>query len=175
MTSRKRQIHASDHEVRKWGSEAHNYLAPHNANQAPLDPREINVKWCPESIEPADLDRCPAHLHVALDEVERGDGHVGEPAAGDPSGRAGGVERRRVELDLLLGRLDRDGRTATSSSRGRGRGGDGDGEARGGGGEGARRGGGVEEAREERLAGAVGERHRRREIRKIRLSRGGAL
>jgi hypothetical protein len=98
---------------------------------------------------------------------------VGEPAAGDPSGRAGGVERRRVELDLLLGRLDRGRRAATSCSCGRGRGGDGDGEARGGGGEGARRGGGgVEEAREERLAGAVEERHRRREIRKIRPSRG---
>jgi hypothetical protein len=90
---------------------------------------------------------------------------VGEPAAGDPSGGAGGVERRRVHLDLLLGRLDRDRRAG-----GRGRGGDG--EARGASGEGAR-GGGVEEAREERLAGAVGERHRRRDVRRVRrLSRG---
>ena len=112
----------------------------------------------------------PTHLHVALDEVERRDGHVGEPAAGDPSGRAGGVERRRVHLDLLPGRLDREGRAACYSSRGRRRGGDG--EARGAAGEGARR-GGVEEAREERLAGAVGERHRRRETRRARrLSRG---
>jgi hypothetical protein len=83
---------------------------------------------------------------------------VGEAAAGDPSGGAGGVERRRVHLDLLLGRLDRDRR----AGRGRGRGGDGE-----------ARGGGVEEAREERLAGAVGERHRRREIRRVpRISRG---
>jgi hypothetical protein len=82
---------------------------------------------------------------------------VGEPAAGDPSGGAGGVERRRVHLDLLLGRLDRDRRAG-----GRGRGGDGE-----------ARGGGVEEAREERLAGAVGERHRRRDVRRVRrLSRG---
>jgi hypothetical protein len=44
------------------------------------------------------------HLHVALDEVERGNHHVGEPVARDASGRAGGVERRRVHLDLLLGR-----------------------------------------------------------------------
>jgi hypothetical protein len=48
------------------------------------------------------------HLHVALDEVERGDHHVGKPAAGDASGRAGGIERRRVHLNLLLGRLDRE-------------------------------------------------------------------
>jgi len=96
---------------------------------------------------------------------------VGEPAAGDSSGGAGGVEGRRVHLDLLVGRLDRERHAASCSSRGRRRGGDR--EARGGacGGEGARR-GGVEEAREERLAGAVGERHRRQEIRKIRLSRG---
>jgi len=114
----------------------------------------------------------PAHLHVALDEVERRDGHVGEPAAGDSSGCAGCVEGRRVHLDLLAGRLDRERHAASCSSRGRRRGRDR--EARGGGacgGEGARR-GAVEEAREERLAGAVGERHRRREIRKIRLSRG---
>jgi hypothetical protein len=88
--------------------------------------------------------RLPAHLHVALDKIERGDDRVGEPAAGDPSGGAGGVERRRVHLDLLLGRLDRDRR----AGRGRGRGRSGDGEARGASGEGAR-GGGVEEAREE--------------------------
>jgi hypothetical protein len=98
---------------------------------------------------------------------------VGEPAAGDPSGGAGGVERRRVHLDLLLGRLDRDRHAGRPSGRGRGQGGDG--EARGasaGDGEGAR-GGGVEEAREERLAGAVRERHRRREIRRVlRISRG---
>jgi hypothetical protein len=113
----------------------------------------------------------PAHLHIALDEVERRDGHVGEPAAGDSSGSAGGIEGRRVHLDLLLGRLDRERHAASCSSRGRRRGGDR--EARGGscGSERARR-GAVEEAREERLAGAVGERHRHREIRKIRLSRG---
>jgi hypothetical protein len=112
----------------------------------------------------------PAHLHVAFDEVERRDGHVGEAAAGDSSDGAGGIEGRRVHLDLLVGRLDRERHGASCSSRGRRRGGGM--EARGGacGGEGARR-GGVEEAREERLAGAVGERHRRREIRKIRLPR----
>lgn len=30
-------------------------------------------------------------LHVAFDEVERGDGRMGEATAGDPSGGAGGV------------------------------------------------------------------------------------
>ena len=98
------------------------------------------------------------HLHVALDEVERRDGHVGEPAAGDASGRAGGVERRRVHLDLLLGRLDRERRRARTPRCRGGRGGE-----AGGAGEGPRRRRGVEEAREERLAGQVGERHCRRD------------
>lgn len=83
----------------------------------------------------------PAHLHVAFDEVERRDGHVGEAAAGDSSGGAGGIEGRRVHLDLLVGRLDRERHGASCSSRGRRRGGGM--EARGGacGGKGARRGG----------------------------------
>jgi hypothetical protein len=133
------------------------------------DPHEISKKgsWSTGGHRSRPL---PAHLHVAFDEVERRDGHVGEAAAGDSSGGAGGIEGRRVHLDLLVGRLDRERHGASCSSRGRSRGGGM--EARGGacGGEGARR-GGVEEAREERLAGAVGERHRRREIRKIRLPR----
>ena len=83
---------------------------------------------------------------------------MGEPAAGDASGRAGGVERRRVHLDLLLGRLDRERRRARAPRRRGGRGGE-----AGGAGEGPRRRRGVEEAREERLAGQVGERHSRRD------------
>lgn len=91
---------------------------------------------------------------------------MGEPAAGDPTGSAGGVERRRVHLDLLPGSLDRDGRAAPDGTRSRGSWGHRGGEAGGAGGEGPRGGGGVEEAREERLAGAVGERHRRRRRRR---------
>jgi hypothetical protein len=83
----------------------------------------------------------PAHLHVAFDEVERCDGHVGEAAAGDSSGGAGGIEGRRVHPYLLVGRLDRERHGASCSSRGRRWGGGM--EARGGacGGKGARRGG----------------------------------
>lgn len=40
-------------------------------------------------------------LHIALDKIERGDGHVSETAAKDSSCRTGGVEGRRVHLDLL--------------------------------------------------------------------------
>ena len=83
---------------------------------------------------------------------------MGEPAAGDASGRAGGVERRRVHLDLLLGRLDRERRRARTPRCRGGRGGE-----AGGAGEGPRRRRGIEEAREERLAGQVGERHCRRD------------
>ena len=42
-------------------------------------------------------------LHIAFDKVERSDGHVSETAAEDPTGRAGGVEGRRVHLDPLSG------------------------------------------------------------------------
>lgn len=42
-------------------------------------------------------------LHIAFDKVERSDGHVSETTAEDPTGRAGGVEGRRVHLDLHAG------------------------------------------------------------------------
>jgi len=104
------------------------------------DPHEISKKssWSTGGHRSRPL---PAHLHVAFDEVERRDGHVGEAAAGDSSGGAGGIEGRRVHLDLLVGRLDRERHGASCSSRGRRWGGGM--EARGGacGGKGARRGG----------------------------------
>jgi len=73
---------------------------------------------------------------------------VSEPAAGDASGRAGGVERWRVHLDLLIGCLDRERQGATSRyARGRGRRRGGRGGKAGGACEGPRRRRGVEEAR----------------------------
>lgn len=44
-----------------------------------------------------------SHLHIAFDKVERSDGRVSETAAEDPAGRAGGVEGRRVHLNLFSG------------------------------------------------------------------------
>lgn len=85
---------------------------------------------------------------------------MGEPAAEDPSGGAGSVERRRVHLDLrlLARRLDHHGSAVDKSGSGARvrvsaqdplqaevpRGGEG---------------GGVEEAREEGLTRAFGDRH----------------
>ena len=39
-------------------------------------------------------------LHIALDEIDRSDGHVSETIAENTAGSTGGVEGRRVHLDL---------------------------------------------------------------------------
>jgi hypothetical protein len=39
-------------------------------------------------------------LHIALDKVERSDGRVSETTAENTSGSTGGVEGRRIHLDL---------------------------------------------------------------------------
>lgn len=98
-----------------------------------------------------------SHLHVALDEIERRDGHVREPAAGDAAGRARGVEGRRVHLNLprRLSRRARPHRRPRQRRRGdptytHGCGGR----------ERRRRGGGrgrVQEAGQQRLARALGD------------------
>lgn len=44
------------------------------------------------------------YLHVALDQIEWGHRHVGQAAAEDPAGGAGGVVRRGEQRDLALGR-----------------------------------------------------------------------
>lgn len=41
-----------------------------------------------------------AHLHIALDNVERGNGHVSEAAAGEATEGASSVVERRIHLDL---------------------------------------------------------------------------
>lgn len=49
------------------------------------------------------------YLHIALDEVERSNCHVSETTAKDTAESTGGVELRRVHLDLLsrlIGRGD---------------------------------------------------------------------
>lgn len=80
---------------------------------------------------------------------------MSKPTAGNTSGGTGGVERRRVQLDLLLRRLDHERSTSNSwrSGGGRGRGRD-PAESHS-----PRGGGGVEEGRDERFARFIGERH----------------
>ena len=46
------------------------------------------------------------NLHVALDEIERSDGHVGEATAEDATGTACSVVSRRKHADALLGCRD---------------------------------------------------------------------
>lgn len=52
----------------------------------------------------AERARARTHLHVALDEVEGGDGHVGEAAAEDSAGGAGGVVGGGEQRYLALAR-----------------------------------------------------------------------
>lgn len=95
-------------------------------------------------------------LHIALDEVKRGDGHVSETAAEDASEGTGSVEGRRVHVDLLGGLAGRGNHDALLGLPGGGCevvcGGHGvehplQGQSLGGGG------GGVEVARDQGLAG----------------------
>jgi hypothetical protein len=121
-----------------------------------------NIQISQECISAARRTQAPrdAHLHVALDEVERRDSHVREPAAGDASGRTRRVESRRVHLDPppRLTRRPRPHRGPRCRS-GRRRGYRESSHATGG----AKRGGGsrgrVKEAGEQRVPRALGEGH----------------
>lgn len=42
------------------------------------------------------------YLHVAFDEIERGDGHVSEAAARDPADSEGGVLHMREYISIFL-------------------------------------------------------------------------
>lgn len=42
------------------------------------------------------------YLHVAFDEIERGDGHVSEAAARDPADSAGGVLHMREYISIFF-------------------------------------------------------------------------
>ncbi|CAL1381111.1 unnamed protein product [Linum trigynum] len=45
-----------------------------------------------------DLSKC--YLHISLDDFKRSDGHVSETATEDIAESTGGIESRRVHLDL---------------------------------------------------------------------------